>query len=228
MFFKSCQRNLMDDEKNFDSKLDTKIIYQRLCECRDLEIEHYWHRMVFMTAFMLVTYAGYGGFVKEYLFLDGEKLSGQYFNLISIGLVFIGIVVSSLWIMMSKGSKAWYEQYEKVIEVFLEYEKENDNKYFLSGQYNKISKCGIETNDALWSTKAGSFSVSRVGIFIGQFSLFMWIVLLGIHIYLYIKSATNIQIWQMHPETIIILLGFGFILFWLVTLEQLKSHFFKK
>lgn len=228
MFLRCCQRNVMDDEKKSDSKLDNKIVYQRLCECRDLEIEHYWHRMVFMTAFMLVTYAGYGGFVKEYLFQEGGNLPEQYFNLISIGLAFIGIVVSSLWIMMSKGSKAWYEQYEKVIEVFLEYEKENINKYFLSGQYNKIFKCGIETNDALWNTKAGSYSVSRVGIFIGQFSLFIWMVLLGVHIYLYIKSVTNIQIEQMHPETIILLLGFGFILLWLVALVQLKSHFFKK
>ncbi len=214
-------------------KFDDITVYKRLCECRDLEIEHYWHRIVFMTAFMLVTYAGYGGLVKEYLFSGAQKLSSQYFHLIAIGLTFIGIVVSSLWIMISKGSKAWYEQYEKLIVVFCE-KLNTPNEYLLSGQYDKIKNCNIEMNNAFWSTSAGSYSVSKVGIFIGQFSLLIWILLLGIHFCLFANNVIKPQIINLCQTIIIILLGFiillglAFIIFWFIFQPRLKSSFFNK
>lgn len=214
----------------------------RLWECRDLEIEHYWHRMVFMTAFLVLTFASYGGLFTCACNSDG-KLTFGMFNFISIFICIIGIVVSCLWIMMSKGSKAWQEQYEKVIKSFcyddlLCEELKNRFKcnrvHYASGEYDKIKEIEkIEINDFLWSTKAGAYSVSKVGIFIGQFSLFVWSVILFFHVYLYAgnisyKCVVTLIEKSLTKDMLVLVCGFLLIFFWIVSKLILKSSFLNK
>ncbi len=43
-----------------------------------------------------------------------------YANLLAFSIGVIGIIFSCLWIMMGKGSKAWYERYENAIVLLRE------------------------------------------------------------------------------------------------------------
>lgn len=39
-------------------------------------------------------------------------------NNVALVLCIIGAVFSAMWIMMAKGSKAWYERYERALNAF--------------------------------------------------------------------------------------------------------------
>ena len=89
---------------NATDPIPPSALYEQFLKCRDLEIEHYWHRMVFMTAFLLACFAGYGGLLVA--FIDSEKctMAFRMANGVLFSLSIVGIVVSCLWLMMSKGS----------------------------------------------------------------------------------------------------------------------------
>ena len=113
----------------------------------------------------------------------------------------LGIIFSVLWIIMGKGSKAWYELYESNLA------KMSDNPRFWkdeaageseldkifcnkrTGRYTEYLFGHLQNRHSdpidkkLFSTAAGSFSVSKVNIMIGIISLKFFIVALFFHIY---------------------------------------------
>jgi hypothetical protein len=99
-----------------------------------------------------------------------------------------GLVLSILWIQMAKGSKRWYERYEKSICLIID-DPYLENRVF-SFPHQPANKNGIpmhgylidaDCDDSLFSTKAGYYSVSRVNIAIGQVALVIWRLLLILH-----------------------------------------------
>lgn len=108
-------------QENFDSDFAEKVL-GRLYECRKIEIEHLWHRSVFLGAFIILAFTGYGALVGKMLEKDAGKshtifMAQAHFAGVVCGctLLFLGI----LWICMAKGSKRWQELYERKI-VLLE------------------------------------------------------------------------------------------------------------
>lgn len=169
--------------------------YQRLESNRDFEIKHVWQRAIFLTAFLIACFAGYGGLVIAAITPGKSLISLTTANGIAFAIAFVGMVISLLWIMMAKGSKMWYENYENAIEAF---RKSYASNAFDSG-VDKISGMNLfdiqgyippDTSDWIWSTKGGRYSVSRINIFIGQVSLLIWAVILIIHI-LIAKTCVN-------------------------------------
>ena len=174
-----------DITKHPTAKIEPKEIYATLWRCRDFEISHLWQRSVFLTAFLLLVYSGYGLCVFNQIKMINVA-SDEVFTIITLcGLLFlfIGMVLSQLWIMMAKGSKAWYERYEKAI-----YQIEHDdtfsqsvvvetmkNKKVMHGNLPFPSVCDRN----LFRTNAGAFSPSRINVFIGQFS---WVILFFFYI----------------------------------------------
>ena len=96
-------------------------------------------------------------------------------------ILLVGMLLSQLWIMMAKGSKAWYEVYEHAI-----YEIEHSSDYASEVVVNNMPKDGVihgdvigkdKPNDSLWSLKAGEYSPSKINIVIGQFSFAIFLII---------------------------------------------------
>lgn len=118
----------------------------------------------------------------------------------------LGITFSVLWIIMGKGSKAWYELYESNLAKmssnprFWKDEAEGESeldKIFCNkrtGRYTEYlfghlqNRHGGPIDKKLFSTAAGSFSVSKVNIMIGIISLKFFIAALFFHIYWFCKN----------------------------------------
>lgn len=113
----------------------------------------------------------------------------------------LGIIFSVLWIIMGKGSKAWYELYESNLARmsdnprFWKDEAEGESeldKIFCNkrtGRYTEYLFGHLQNRHSdpidkkIFSTAAGSFSVSKVNIMIGIISLKFFIIALFFHIY---------------------------------------------
>jgi len=171
-----------EEAKGRDIKINIKDIHATLWKCRDFELSNLWQRSIFLTAFLVLCFTAYGAtLVKLAEKIDGIKTPQLFFfNTISYCLSIIGMIFSILWIKMSKGSKAWYEKYENAIVAF-----EHNPKYatqeaakiggFRQGKIKKYKN--PETVQSIWSQKAGSYSVSRINISIGQVFLVLWILI---------------------------------------------------
>lgn len=224
-----CLR-LMNNEK-----INIEAVFQKLWSCRDLEIQHYWHRMVFMTAFMVLSFASYGGLIAA--LIGSDKIPP--FALTNAGcflMSLVGIVVALFWIMMSKGSKAWQEEYEFVITAFVKKYSEllDCDKEYAGHKYEELEEIEpAKINDFIWSTKAGRYSVSKVGIAIGHLALLVWSIIGGVHLYL-IRFFNSWEGAAVCMERMISWnnLFYGgvifLLLFWLYAKVFLFSGYFKK
>ncbi|MGI5064453.1 hypothetical protein [Treponema putidum] len=125
---------------------------------------------------------------------------------VPIVICLLGIIFSVLWIIMGKGSKAWYELYESNLAAMSDNPLFWKDKAEAESALDKIfcnKKTGRYTeyvfghlknrhNDPidknLLSTVAGSFSVSKVNIMIVIISLKFFILALFFHIYWLCKN----------------------------------------
>ncbi len=174
---------------NTDEKITTKDIYNTFWRCRDFELTNLWQRSIFLTTFLVLCFTGYGSIFFE--LLDSiDNLENNFVQKIGVSVIgyiitLIGIVLSIMWIKMAKGSKAWYEVYEKAIFAI-----EKDEKYatkkatqFGGFSYYELDQFeSIDINNSLLSSMAGQFSVSRINIGLGQLFLILWTVINLIHV----------------------------------------------
>ncbi len=172
-------------------------IYTGLWKCRDFELAHYWQRAVFLTAFLLACYAGYGTLIVQCATAEQVCLPFWAVNGIAFGICIIGILLSLLWIIMAKGSKAWYEIYEAAINAFVR--RYNGSVKAFEGDLWEVAGFGIRDakefenpaiSDWLWNSIGGRYSVSRVNVAIGHLSALIWTGLALLHVYL-VKSGVK-------------------------------------
>ena len=105
----------MDNSADQNEKISIKEIHETLWRCRDFELSHLWQRSIFLSAFLILCFTGYGSLLM--LMFEKPNLI-EYANLLAYAIGILGLVFSCLWIMMGKGSKAWYERYENAISAF--------------------------------------------------------------------------------------------------------------
>lgn len=156
-----------------------KIILENLYRCRDLELNNLWQKSVFLGTLLVLCFTGYGFLISSIIKKDpkGEFILPEY-EFLCLSLCFVSAIFSVLWIYMFKGSKAHYELYERAITDFEE-KKLGIEKKFVMGRFNY----NIPIDECVFSTKGGKYSPSRINIFIGQISLFLWILAGLVHIY---------------------------------------------
>jgi len=179
----------------------------RLYKCRDLEISNLWQRSIFLSAFLILCFTGYAyilmNIVDAYWGNNNmSQIQGSfnfvynnfpppnynklfYLNMIAVFLGAISSFFSTLWIMMAKGSKAWYEVYETAIGYF---EEEHREALGLPAE-NVMGKMGIPKyllNNCLFSDNAGAYSPSKINIIIGQACLIIWASITILHLILLI------------------------------------------
>lgn len=169
--------------QNRYEKIQPKDIYESLWRCRDFELSHLWQRSVFLTAFLLLAYTGYGVLMLQVMTADWGMLQMRVLLCVGLVILLVGMLLSQLWIMMAKGSKAWYEVYEHAI-----YEIEHNPVYASEIVVDKMPKDGVihgevigdeKPNESLWSVHAGAYSPSKINIVIGQLS---YVIFLSVYL----------------------------------------------
>lgn len=193
------------------SFISPKDIYERMWSCRDFEISHLWQRSVFLATFLIAIAGAYGTLLINMYFpseqstvivktivqdeangnTESEKVvkkiefeqnpESYQQHLIAACLCWLGIVFSILWIMMAKGSKYWFEKYEKGI---CQYEENPDFVKNLQGYPLHVNLPPLSPNkfnDNIFSTKAGKYSVSKVNASIGIIALVVFSILEILH-----------------------------------------------
>lgn len=175
----------MDNKEvqNQYEKIRPKDIYESLWRCRDFELSHLWQRSVFLTAFLLLAFTGYGVLMLQVMTAELGMMQMRVLLCVGLFILLVGMLLSQLWIMMAKGSKAWYEVYEHAI-----YEIEHNPDYASEIVVDKMPEDGVihgevisneKPNDSLWSVDAGAYSPSKINIVIGQLS---YVIFLSIYI----------------------------------------------
>lgn len=146
---------------------------------RKFEIQNLWQRSVFLAAFIVILITGYVHLVEKLLseyekWLTCNETLLLVIQTICCALVFLGSIFSIIWIMMAKGSKAWYEIHEKRIRK-LELELNMEDKH----RMRPASPWSLD--NSLFSREPGAYSVSRINILLGQILLVAWWLAFGIH-----------------------------------------------
>ena len=175
----------MEDIQIRDSHKELRETFYKL---RDFEISNLWQRSIFLSALLVLFFPAYGVLVSK--ILDGTDNTIIY-NEICCALALCAIAFSIIWIMMAKGSKAWYEVYEiKICEIEKEEDLEIEKEYTMGGMEKKTWK-GADTN--LMTNKAGQYSVSKLNILIGRFLMIIWIIIFAIHYIISWVTLCNIK-----------------------------------
>lgn len=173
-------------------QLTSKDIYRNYWRCRDSEINNRWQRFLFLTVFMVLCFIFYGVAMKnlvDSLKTDTGSAGDLYrdvVNGISFFLCMIGVVLSYLWMMMAKASKAWCEIHERAISAI--------EVYGLKGcgekkdiAYRSLDPTKLDNylppvkDDSLFTSHAGAFSIVGINWAIGFMALMIWSLLLAMH-----------------------------------------------
>lgn len=194
--------------------ITTKDVRDQLWNCRDFELSHLWQRSIFLTTLLVLCLTAYGIVIMELVdkvSISPVQDSAFVLNNIAMIICLMGFVFSCLWVMMSKGSKAWYEMYERAISAFeansdyvdkllLDSGKEiKQDAYFTKaiGGFRFDNLRGFSNQDArkaicscLFSCKGGAYSPSKINIAIGQITLVLWGVALVTH---YVLARNEFQ-----------------------------------
>lgn len=181
----------MFNKKSVDEKL--KIQYDRIWACRDFELSHLWQRSIFLTAFLVLIFTGYGTLWINALTSNYEDRI-IIFHIVSLVISMLGIIFSTLWVFMGKGSKYWYEVYEDRIS---ELEKNDYTECIKNceeycdpdcikncSKFHQVQGFGIftEEKNCFWGRKAFQYSVSGINIVIGQIMTILWSLVLLFHV----------------------------------------------
>lgn len=228
-----------------DSKLTAKDIRDSLWRCRDFELSHFWQRSILLLTMITLFATAYANIVLE-LCKEVSKYCNEcvndivyVYNNIAAILCVINILFSVLWIMMAKGSKAWYERYEAAIEAI-----ENDDNFInkelkldteFKSRCKKIGgfryfnlrdyKTPVIVNN-IFSTAAGRYSPSRINILIGQIAMLLWTCTFIFHL---ILPCFMFEVTKCYLKHGILLLPIIIIIFifsmWLLSLIKGYSFF---
>ena len=204
-------------------RVSHKELRETFYKLRDFEISNLWQRSIFLSALLVLFFPAYGVLVSKILdgtdftyrvdlvvnngILVSKILEGTdntiIYNEICCALALCAIAFSIIWIMMAKGSKAWYEVYEiKICEIEKEEDLEIEEEYSMGGMGKKTWK-GADTN--LMTNKAGQYSVSKLNILIGRFLMIIWTIIFAIHYIISWVTLCNINC-NCIPHTIILTL----------------------
>lgn len=172
---------------NESTKVSHKELRETFYRLRDFEISNLWQRSVFLSALLVLFFPAYGVLVSKLLESAGKHI---VYHEICCALALCAIIFSIIWIMMAKGSKAWFEVYEqKICEI------EDEEDLGIKGEYSmhNMGKVPWSLDSCLLSGKAGRYSVSKLNILIGQFLFILWVIIFIIHYIGIITSLLNMH-----------------------------------
>ena len=84
-------------------------------QCRRFEATNLWRRSFLLSIFLVFCFAVYGALASEILTAGPGAANFLALNEAACAVALLGTSFALIWIMMAKGSKAWYEVYERYI-----------------------------------------------------------------------------------------------------------------
>ncbi|WP_298576068.1 hypothetical protein [uncultured Porphyromonas sp.] len=160
----------------YSKPVSLKQLRKDFYKIRKFEIQNLWQRSIFLATFIIILFTAYGAFVEKLLAYDGLK--AVIAHIICCLLALLGSIFSMIWIMMAKGSKAWFEIYERRIIGGIEAEETLN----IPEKYRMGEGAPWTLDDSLWSRKPGAYSVSRINILLGQVLWVIWLLVFSIHL----------------------------------------------
>ena len=175
-----------------NQKYDLERTLNKLYRCRDMEITNLWQRSIFLAVFLTLTLSGYGilasNFFSNNVFIE---LNYKILHGAAVAIGLLGFTLSVIWVLMAKGSKAWYEVYAKAISDFEEEFKHELGipQIYLMGKVDFLDKDmekkdddGFYCNKKISNIDSGAYSVSKLNILIGWGFLITWSVVIILHL----------------------------------------------
>lgn len=147
-------------------------IWDKMYQCRDFELSNFWQKSVFLFGFMALCFGGYGALVLKVIDTHFISPSLSYIYQYMCGISLLGIILSILWVYMAKGSKAWYEVYEKSIYAIEKDIFKYGNSKYIMGEWAKRMKKDVGLT--FWDNRAGAFSPSKINMVIGRIMIVVW------------------------------------------------------
>lgn len=204
------------NNEEYNEKMYRLEVYNTLYKAYADEIRNLWQRSIFLGAFMTLVWGGYGALQLKAI----EKCLQSYcaYHYASLGLCFVIIILSLLWVAMAKGSKFVQEAHERHIDDlgFDKVEKivaENcDKRLFCDlGKYdnpqdNDDTNKPMEVNPNLFfggDLKPYRYSPSRINIVLGQFSYLLAFALCVRHIKCYFCVHTDVMLFSIFVVALI-------------------------
>ena len=171
-------------EKSKDEK-EREAFYQYLefqNKRYDTEIQLFWQRSVFVSAFLVLILTGYGALLIKIVELHSIKnipmlLSDSLFNSLASVISTMGIIVSYIWLRGAKGTyeaveSRIYDPKQGLIDKMKDYAK--DSKLDLRSEFYK-------TED-VFKLDSGPYSPSKLNIIFVFFFLVLFSMLLTLHL----------------------------------------------
>lgn len=158
-----------------DDQVSLKEIRETFYRLRDFEISNLWQRSIFLSALLVLFFSGYGFLVSK--LFEKESKDFLIIHEVCCAVALLAIIFSIIWIMMAKGSKSWYEVYERRIRQI-----EKEKNLNIPKDYRMGADCTPWSLDSnLFTTKSGRYSVSRLNILIGIILMITWTMILIVH-----------------------------------------------
>ena len=169
--------------------MDEKLkIYELLYKAYADEIKNLWQRSIFLGAFIVLVWTGYGALQLKFIARECDKFNADLYHFASLGLCAVIIILSLLWVAMAKGSKFVQEAHERHIKDLnfdtlnkVDIDTMKNQRLFcdLDIYYNKLVR---DKKISVWHPlKAYRYSPSRINIALGWLSVIVSIVLGIIH-----------------------------------------------
>ncbi len=189
-----------------------KIIYEAYAN----EIHHLWQRSIFLGAFMVLVWSGYGALQLQYISHKATFYLTAY-HIASVMLCVAIMVFSTLWIAMAKGSKFVQEAHEKKSDKGVVTKLEEYTDFYCNlNDYTKYEKTNHITSLLCCPLSAYRFSPSKINIALGYVSLLFATMLLAFHILYGLDILQNIWRYIQEYKILIVIIGvliFVFVLF---------------
>jgi len=169
--------------KKDKEQVSIENVREKLYERYNAELGQLWQHSIMAWGFELLIFTGYGYLIANFfLKCSGSCIFYHNLNLIALGICFLGLCVSAMWIALVKAAKTRQESSEEVIHNL---ERDPDffpysRVYAMGGFHNRVKKLDM----SLRTGNPGKFSPSRLNMFIGQFTWFVWASLSLVHIIL--------------------------------------------
>lgn len=162
-----------------NNEVSLKELRDGFYKCRSFEVLNLWRRSFLLSIFQVLCFTLYGVLASTLLTAGPGAADPLAVNEIACAVALVGMSFAVIWIMMAKGSKAWYEVYERYI---FEIEREETDGLKIPERYRLGALCRPwEMNSNLFSKKAGRYSPSRLNITIGTVLLTTWFAVLLVH-----------------------------------------------
>lgn len=177
---------MQNDEYN--EKMYKLEVYKTLYTAYADEIRNLWQRSIFLGAFMVLVWSGYGVLQLKFIEKGNSDFNVNLYNYASLGLCAVIMILSLFWVAMAKGSKFVQEAHENHIkdlefDLFNEIDidtKKNKRIFCDLDIYN--IKLAIDKKISVWyPLKSYRYSPSRINIALGWVSVAISILLGIVH-----------------------------------------------